>query len=157
MISLHDQQSIMRKRDDGGESTRHGEGLMQERGVSVDHSTVNRWVIKFSELAEALDTLTTAHPLVLVLEDLQWSDVATLAWLAYVARRPDRARLLLRGTYRPADASTSPSALFSTGGQSAAIECGILLAAQSPSPEAPLAPTGASASRSADGDGAAYP
>ena len=27
-------------------SYRHVEELMQERGVSVDHSTVNRWVLK---------------------------------------------------------------------------------------------------------------
>ena len=26
-------------------STRHVEGLMEERGVEVDHSTMNRWVI----------------------------------------------------------------------------------------------------------------
>ena len=56
------------------------------------------------ELTEALDVLTTERPLVLVLEDLHWSDVATLAWLAYVARRPDPARFLLLGTYRPVDA-----------------------------------------------------
>ena len=29
-------------------STRHAEELMRERGVHVDHSTVNRWVIKYS-------------------------------------------------------------------------------------------------------------
>ena len=35
-------------------STRHVEELMLERGVHVDHSTVNRWVIKYSpQLAEA--------------------------------------------------------------------------------------------------------
>jgi predicted ATPase/DNA-binding winged helix-turn-helix (wHTH) protein len=56
------------------------------------------------ELTEALDVLTTERPLVLILEDLHWSDVSTLAWLAYVARRPDPARLLLLGTYRPVDA-----------------------------------------------------
>jgi predicted ATPase len=56
------------------------------------------------ELTEALDVLTTERPLVLVLEDLHWSDMSTLAWLAYVARRPDPARLLLLGTYRPVDA-----------------------------------------------------
>ena len=48
------------------------------------------------ELTEALDALTTECPLVLVLEDLHWSDRATLEWLAYVARRPDPARLLTR-------------------------------------------------------------
>ena len=56
------------------------------------------------ELTEALDVLTTERPLVLVLEDLHWSDVSTLAWLAYVARRPDPARFFLLGTYRPVDA-----------------------------------------------------
>ena len=38
-----------------------------------------------------------------MLEDLHWSDTATLAWVAAVARRPDPARLLVIGTYRPAD------------------------------------------------------
>jgi DNA-binding winged helix-turn-helix (wHTH) protein/tetratricopeptide (TPR) repeat protein len=56
------------------------------------------------ELTDALDAFTAECPLVLVLEDLHWSDRATLAWLAYVARRPDPARLLLLGTYRPGDA-----------------------------------------------------
>jgi predicted ATPase/DNA-binding winged helix-turn-helix (wHTH) protein len=56
------------------------------------------------ELAEALDRLTAERPLVLVLEDLQWSDVSTVAWLSYVARRRDPARLLILGTYRPVDA-----------------------------------------------------
>jgi putative transposase len=35
-------------------STRHVEELMEERGVEVDHSTINRWVIKYSpQLREA--------------------------------------------------------------------------------------------------------
>jgi transposase-like protein len=33
-------------------STRHVEELMQERGVEVDHSTINRWVIKYSPQLE---------------------------------------------------------------------------------------------------------
>jgi DNA-binding winged helix-turn-helix (wHTH) protein len=56
------------------------------------------------ELAEALDRLAEARPLLLVLEDLHWSDAATLDWIAFVARRRDPARLLLLGTYRPVDA-----------------------------------------------------
>src|SRR5262245_19945964 len=36
-------------------STRHVEELMRERGVHVDHSTMNRWVIKYSpQLEEAV-------------------------------------------------------------------------------------------------------
>jgi putative transposase len=35
-------------------STRHVEELMEERGVKVDHATINRWVIKYSpQLEEA--------------------------------------------------------------------------------------------------------
>jgi len=56
------------------------------------------------ELAEAVEALSARRPLVLVLEDLHWSDYATLDWLAYVARRQGPARLLVLGTYRPADA-----------------------------------------------------
>ena len=55
------------------------------------------------ELTEALEVLTTMRPLVLVVEDLHWSDPSTLAFLTYVARRRDWARLLVLGTYRPAD------------------------------------------------------
>src|SRR5262249_50087577 len=33
-------------------STRHVEELMLERGVHVDHSTINRWVVKDSPLLE---------------------------------------------------------------------------------------------------------
>jgi putative transposase len=34
-------------------SYRHVEELMQERGVSVDHSTINHWVVKYSPQLEA--------------------------------------------------------------------------------------------------------
>jgi hypothetical protein len=49
------------------------------------------------ELAEVVEALTTERPLVLVLEDLHWSDVSTLDWLAYMARRREAARLLVLG------------------------------------------------------------
>jgi predicted ATPase len=62
------------------------------------------------ELAEGLDAFTVERPLVLVLEDLHWSDSATQEWLAYVARRGDPARLLILGTHRPMEvmAQTRP-------------------------------------------------
>lgn len=55
------------------------------------------------ELADALEALSTTRPLVLVLEDLQWCDQATVEALAVLARRPEAARLLVIGTYRPMD------------------------------------------------------
>ena len=56
------------------------------------------------ELAEAVEELTAEHPVLLVLEDLHWSDGSTVDWLAYVARRREEARLLVVGTYRPVEA-----------------------------------------------------
>jgi DNA-binding winged helix-turn-helix (wHTH) protein/predicted ATPase len=55
------------------------------------------------ELSEALEVLTADQLGILILDDLQWSDAATLAWVAAWARRPEPARLLLVGTYRPTD------------------------------------------------------
>ena len=55
------------------------------------------------ELAEAIEVLTDSQPLVLVLEDLHWSDYSTLDLLAMLARRREPARLLVIGTYRPED------------------------------------------------------
>jgi DNA-binding winged helix-turn-helix (wHTH) protein len=55
------------------------------------------------EMAEALETLTAETPLVLVLEDLHWSDYATLDLVAMLAQRREPARLLLLGTYRPVE------------------------------------------------------
>jgi tetratricopeptide (TPR) repeat protein len=55
------------------------------------------------ELCDALERLTVQDTLVLVLEDLHWSDVATLDLLTAIAQRPEPARLLIVGTYRPAE------------------------------------------------------
>ncbi len=52
------------------------------------------------ELAEVLDIVTVEQPLVLVLEDLHWSDPSTVELLAMLARRREAARLLVLGTYR---------------------------------------------------------
>lgn len=55
------------------------------------------------EFVETLAVVTRETVVVLVLEDLQWSDTATVETLAYLARRPERLRLLVLGTYRPAE------------------------------------------------------
>ena len=52
------------------------------------------------EMAEALEALTAEKPLILVLEDLHWSDYSTVELLATLARRREAARLLVLGTYR---------------------------------------------------------
>ena len=42
---------------------------------------------RLRELTDVLEALTVARPLVLVLEDLHWSDAATVELLAALARR----------------------------------------------------------------------
>lgn len=55
------------------------------------------------ELAEALEALSTDRPVVLVLGDLHWSDPSTVDLILMLGRRPEAARLLVVGTYRPAE------------------------------------------------------
>jgi len=55
------------------------------------------------EMAEAIEALTADVPLVMLLEDLHWSDKSTIDFISYLARRRANARLLLIGTYRPVD------------------------------------------------------
>jgi predicted ATPase len=55
------------------------------------------------EFAEAVEGFSADRLLVLVLEDLHWSDHATLDLIAWLARRREPAKLLLLGTYRPVD------------------------------------------------------
>jgi DNA-binding winged helix-turn-helix (wHTH) protein/tetratricopeptide (TPR) repeat protein len=50
--------------------------------------------------ADAIDAMTAAHPLVLVIEDLQWTDTSTIELLSVIARRKHPARLFLILTYR---------------------------------------------------------
>lgn len=52
------------------------------------------------ELADAVEGIGAARPFLLRLEDLHWSDVSTLDWLGFVARRPERARLLVVASIR---------------------------------------------------------
>src|SRR5499425_3697552 len=60
------------------------------------------------ELAEVLDALTHEAPLVLLLEDLHWSDSSTIELLGMLARRREASRLLVLGTYRPAEVAATP-------------------------------------------------
>jgi DNA-binding winged helix-turn-helix (wHTH) protein/predicted ATPase len=52
------------------------------------------------EMGGALEVLTADRPLVLILEDLHWSDYSTLDLISYLARPPQHASLMVIGTYR---------------------------------------------------------
>lgn len=63
------------------------------------------------EMTEALEALAAESPLVLLLEDLHWSDFSTLELISAIARRSESARLLVLGTYRPVDVLAKDHAL----------------------------------------------
>lgn len=54
----------------------------------------------FSAVAEAIERITAASPLLLLLDDLQWADEATLQLLHYLLRQPRSAGLVVVATYR---------------------------------------------------------
>jgi DNA-binding winged helix-turn-helix (wHTH) protein/tetratricopeptide (TPR) repeat protein len=54
------------------------------------------------EFAGLVETIASEKPLVVVLEDLHWSDQGTVDLLSVLAQRPEPARVMLIGTYRPA-------------------------------------------------------
>src|SRR5262249_26090463 len=55
------------------------------------------------ELSLALDVVSAEHPLVLVLEDLHWSDPSTIEALAMLPGGREAARLVVLSTYRAAE------------------------------------------------------
>ena len=73
-------------------------GVFADAAPAAAGSTHERML---RELADAVEAMTVERPLVLVLEDLHWSDHSTLELLSALARRPEPARLLIVGTYRP--------------------------------------------------------
>ena len=63
------------------------------------------------EFCHAVENLTVKAPLILVVEDLHWAAVSTLDLVAALAQYPEASRLLILGTYRPADAVLYASSL----------------------------------------------
>ncbi len=59
------------------------------------------------EMSEALEAMAVEMPLVLILEDLHWSDYSTLDLISYLARQRQPAKLMLIGTYRPVELTVS--------------------------------------------------
>ncbi|CCE10327.1 conserved hypothetical protein [Bradyrhizobium sp. STM 3843] len=77
-----------------------GEGERSAFQQEVFGATRERMLREFSELMESL---AARRPWVLVLEDLHWSDFATVDVLSRLARRERKAAILVLATYRPAD------------------------------------------------------
>jgi adenylate cyclase len=54
----------------------------------------------FQQVTNLLRNLAETHPLLLVLDDLQWADTASISLLFHLGRRLEGARILIAGAYR---------------------------------------------------------
>lgn len=61
----------------------------------------------FEAVGHAFAAITRTNPAVLVLDDIHWSDKASLLLLRHLLRRSDPIRLLILGTYRDTDLDRS--------------------------------------------------
>ena len=80
-------------------------GQVRQRGGNQDRM--------LREMVEALEVFTSKHTLVLVLEDIHWSDPSTIDLVVRLAMRTDKAKLMVVATFRPANLKSRQS-LYST-------------------------------------------
>ncbi|MEW5957114.1 MAG: ABC transporter substrate-binding protein [Chloroflexota bacterium] len=71
----------------------------------------------FEQYVNVLQTLARQVPLLLVIDDAQWADLASINLLFHLGRRLERDRLLLVVAYRPDDVAVRGSALLDAGGE----------------------------------------
>lgn len=68
--------------------------------LASDQPTLDQGRI-FEQYANVLRVISGDHPLVIVIDDLQWADEASIGLFFHLSRRLDSSRLVLIGTYRP--------------------------------------------------------
>jgi DNA-binding SARP family transcriptional activator len=75
-----------------------GAAEMQQAGVFEQYQAA-----LFGQVSGVLHRLAGRHPLVLVLDDLQWADAGSISLLFHLGRRLAGSRILIVGAYRPED------------------------------------------------------
>jgi tetratricopeptide (TPR) repeat protein len=76
-------------------------GTLEQLQQEVIGATKERMLREFGD---AVAALTASHPLILLLEDLQWSDLASIDLLRHLGGRAGQYRLFVLGTFRGVDA-----------------------------------------------------
>ncbi|MFQ5596033.1 MAG: AAA family ATPase, partial [Anaerolineae bacterium] len=71
----------------------------QEKGLAGS-TAINQSNI-FEQYVNVLVALAAQQPLLLIIDDLQWADAASIGLLFHLGRRIEQSRILLLGAYRP--------------------------------------------------------
>ncbi len=85
----------------GPDAARWFDDLQATAGEDPAAGSGGELVQFFEQYSNVLATLSRRHPLLLILDDLQWADAASLDLLFHLSRSLDGSRILLLGAYRP--------------------------------------------------------
>lgn len=69
--------------------------------MNVDHGDSRKDLNE--QYVRVMQKISQSHPLILILDDMQWADPGSLSLLFHLARRIKRFPILIIGSYRPAD------------------------------------------------------
>jgi predicted ATPase len=100
---------------------------LQQQLIGASRERMLREFAMLIEAATHSEGAAASPLLVVVLEDLQWSDSATLALLSMLARRQEAARVLVLGTYRPVEVATRQHPLQDVVSELSAHKLGTIL------------------------------
>jgi DNA-binding SARP family transcriptional activator len=77
--------------------------LLERRAASGAGSANLQQTDLFEQYTRVLKALSREHPLILVVDDLQWADLGSIGLLFHLGKKLAGGRLLLMGAYRPGD------------------------------------------------------
>jgi DNA-binding SARP family transcriptional activator len=93
---------IQRSRELAGPTAGHTEQLLSQIHPEHLHLGTIQPAI-YEQLTHVLLSLARSHPLLLILDDLQWADRSTIGMLHHLGRRLSVSRVLILCLYRPGD------------------------------------------------------
>ena len=73
------------------------------RGLKIDPSRI------FEQFTDLLVTFAADQPVLIILDDLQWADTASIGLLFHLSRRISSSKLMIVGTYRPEEIAVERS------------------------------------------------
>ncbi|MFQ5593539.1 MAG: tetratricopeptide repeat protein [Anaerolineae bacterium] len=82
--------------------TRRLEELAARKATQIESPDLEQSRI-FKQFTDVLQALARQQPLLLVLDDLQWADAASVSLLFHLGRRISTSRIMIVGAYRPED------------------------------------------------------
>jgi DNA-binding SARP family transcriptional activator/predicted ATPase len=82
------------------------EELIQGQAIQLGSTGLEQKDL-FNQYTKVLQAFSAQHPLLLLLDDLQWADAGSISLLFHLGRRIEESRILILGAYRPTELSTT--------------------------------------------------